>query len=162
MIGSPVQPQCAVKRCSAVHGAFRPHAAAVPLYDTADRGEPDPGALEFIRVKPLKYLEEFIGVSHLKTYSVVAKEDRGFMLGGAGATNLDTSFRPVTGILHRVRDEIYEHLPEHGSIAVDRGKIANDPEHVTPGEVGFQFTPDFFLELLETHVRSGDIGAEQA
>src|ERR1700686_2162001 len=95
MIGSSVQPQRAVKCCTVVHRAFRPHAAAVTLDNPADGSQPDPGSLEFIRMKPLEYLEQLVDIGHFKTYSVIANKDRGFIFVSTATTDLDTSFRPA-------------------------------------------------------------------
>src|SRR6202030_4425177 len=49
----------------------------------------------------------------------------------------------------------------HGPIAINQRQIADCPEHSAPGEVRLQFAADVFLEQLEIHTRSGDIGAEE-
>src|SRR5581483_477275 len=52
-----------------------PNFAPVPAHDTLNRGQPNPGALEFVGpVQPLKRSEQLVSVSHLKPGPVIPHE----------------------------------------------------------------------------------------
>ena len=79
-----------VKSRAAVHRAFRPGPAAVPVNDALDIGQPDARALELVlAVQALKHAEQFVGISRIETRAVVANEDHRFAVAAGSATDFD-------------------------------------------------------------------------
>src|ERR1700733_11342570 len=97
------------------------------LDDAANIGQSNASTFKFILVKPLEHLKKFADVVHFETGAVVTYEDCGFVCRSAGATDLDARFRPVAREFHGVRQEIDEHLAEHGPIAIDLRQVADYP-----------------------------------
>src|SRR4051812_4808858 len=84
--------------------------------DAANVGQPDAGALKLLRaVETLENAEKFLRILHFETHAIIANEDHKlpFLVKAS-----DLDFRRIfrAGVLHRVREQIDEHLSQHGMI----------------------------------------------
>src|ERR1039458_9691619 len=72
-----------VKCRAAVHRAFRPCPAAVPMNDALDIGQADACALKLVvAVQALKHAEQFAGITRIETGAVVPNEDHRLLQSG--------------------------------------------------------------------------------
>jgi hypothetical protein len=80
----------------------------------SDIGKPDAGPLKlFLPVEALKYTEEFFGVFHVKSDSVVLYGKNAFPLAGTAAY-IDLGLGARTGKFYRIGDKVDKHQPQHG------------------------------------------------
>jgi len=72
----------------------------MPLNNTADIGQPNAGALEFMgAVEPLKDAKELIDILHIEADAVIANEDHCFAAPGGSTADFDFGLGATAGEL---------------------------------------------------------------
>src|SRR4051812_37338219 len=95
--------------------------------NAADVRQTDSRAFKLLgTVQTLENAEKFLGVLHLETHAIVAHENHDLLLLVETA-HFDDRGVFWSGILHRIRKQIDEYLPEHRVVAEDRGESFNFP-----------------------------------
>ena len=98
------------------------------MNDTADIGQPDAGSVEFIgSMESLKDAEEFVGVAHIESYTVVPDEHYCFVLTGLLTADLDGGLGSCPGKLNGIADQIGKDLSQHGRISGDLRQLSDCP-----------------------------------
>src|ERR1700737_493516 len=121
---------------------FRPHPAAMALHDPLHDGQPDATPLKLdVRVQPLKDSEDFLGVTRVETDSQITNPVEVVIAVGAAA-KLDSDGPGRLGVLHRVREEIDQDLPDCGAIGVCRRHLAGSKLDLPIGLVAPELLDD--------------------
>src|SRR6478736_1225909 len=116
---SVIIPDGKIKRRAFVPFGLRPDLAAVPVKDALHDGEPDPGALKFVRpVQALENGKELVCILHIKSRAIVLHE-----IGPLHIVPTDGHHRfiPVSGIFQRIGNQIGEDLVQQCGVGPTLG-----------------------------------------
>ena len=139
-----------------------PGAAAMAVNDAADVGEANAGAFELVfSMEALKDTEELVGISHVKSDSVVGDRKNEFGLGGLGS-DFNNGGLPAGAVFDRVGDKIDPHEAKHGGIALDDGQRGDAPDDIAETFVSFKIADDRFNRFGEINFLPGQLGAAHA
>jgi hypothetical protein len=84
----------------------------MPVNDAANISQADAGAVEFIgSMESLKDSKELVGISHIKSYPVIAYKHHCFLLARLAASDFDGGLRSRAGKFNGIADEIHKDLP---------------------------------------------------
>ena len=98
--------------------AFSPAASIVALDDPPHAREPNPGALELRSgVEPLKHAKELVGVTRIKSNTVIAYEEN-MLISFLSCAYFDLRTFTRAGELEGVIQEAGENLAQHRRVAL--------------------------------------------
>src|SRR5258707_512267 len=143
-----------------------PRPASVAGDDSPYIGEPHACALEFFRpMQPLEHSEQFLGVFHVETRSIVPHVKLQF---AALSPAPDFDFRQVarTRILDRIREQVGPDLFQHRKIPAHIGQGLDVPFDVPAVGVAGQFLQHLFHQLGHadpdlTHLDEPHLGKQE-
>src|SRR6266850_5978121 len=93
----------------------------MPGNDALDISQADADPFKFVRpVQTLKNAEELLRILHVEPDAVIAHDHDHFVRRLVGASDLDLSWIPGTGVLDRVGQEVHEYLFQEERIALNR------------------------------------------
>src|SRR6266550_9626192 len=115
------------------------------LDNSLDCGQTDTGAFEcLLRMEALENTKQLILILHVKTNSVVFNKYDHLAQRVVQRIDFYLSLRTGSSEFHRVRNEITEHQPEQGRVAVANGQSPYPPDDFAALRVRGNFANCFF------------------
>src|SRR5512146_119109 len=120
-------PKREIETCTPIGFRLRPDAAPVPMDNSLNYGQTNPGAFEVLgAVQTLKNSKKLVDIAHVEAHAVVAHKEAHFAAGDL-SSHLDHRRITRAGELHRVPQQVGEYLSQQDGIADGFRQRGNPP-----------------------------------